>query len=220
MTCPRSRHGEIELWFWVRVFLPQWCRSAQGPGSSWGRWTHCCSIDKELCLLSSFPFSSMMCQLSVVESKSATFPSEKARHLLDDSVLESRSPRRGLALASSSAVTNGLSLGKRPRPAHDSRWATARRVCVCVRHCSARGPRSPLQRGLPAGVARAKEAFASQSPRLYKGPWVCPHPASGPERGKKQRTDMYLRPTVLGRRLPKPGGCCPRGAPSLGSHKP
>ncbi|KAF6126812.1 Ral GEF with PH domain and SH3 binding motif 1 [Phyllostomus discolor] len=53
----------------------------------------------------------MMCQLSVVESKSATFPSEKARHLLDDSVLESRSPRRGLALASSSAVTNGLSLG-------------------------------------------------------------------------------------------------------------
>ncbi|XP_068408368.1 ras-specific guanine nucleotide-releasing factor RalGPS1 isoform X7 [Eschrichtius robustus] len=53
----------------------------------------------------------MMCQLSVVESKSATFPSEKARHLLDDSVLESRSPRRGLALASSSAVTNGLALG-------------------------------------------------------------------------------------------------------------
>ncbi|KAM9082756.1 ras-specific guanine nucleotide-releasing factor RalGPS1 isoform 4-T9 [Megaptera novaeangliae] len=54
---------------------------------------------------------SMMCQLSVVESKSATFPSEKARHLLDDSVLESRSPRRALALASSSAVTNGLALG-------------------------------------------------------------------------------------------------------------
>ncbi|XP_059781635.1 ras-specific guanine nucleotide-releasing factor RalGPS1 isoform X14 [Balaenoptera ricei] len=55
--------------------------------------------------------NNMMCQLSVVESKSATFPSEKARHLLDDSVLESRSPRRGLALASSSAVTNGLTLG-------------------------------------------------------------------------------------------------------------
>ncbi|XP_042101625.1 ras-specific guanine nucleotide-releasing factor RalGPS1 isoform X3 [Ovis aries] len=55
--------------------------------------------------------NNMMCQLSVVESKSATFPSEKARHLLDDSVLEPRSPRRGLALASSSAVTNGLSLG-------------------------------------------------------------------------------------------------------------
>ncbi|XP_070235073.1 ras-specific guanine nucleotide-releasing factor RalGPS1 isoform X3 [Bos mutus] len=55
--------------------------------------------------------NNMMCQLSVVESKSATFPSEKARHLLDDSVLEPRSPRRGLPLASSSAVTNGLSLG-------------------------------------------------------------------------------------------------------------
>ncbi|XP_036892859.1 ras-specific guanine nucleotide-releasing factor RalGPS1 isoform X1 [Sturnira hondurensis] len=55
--------------------------------------------------------NNMMCQLSVVESKSATFPSEKARHLLDDSVLESRSPRRGLALTSSSAITNGLSLG-------------------------------------------------------------------------------------------------------------
>ncbi|XP_024417933.1 ras-specific guanine nucleotide-releasing factor RalGPS1 isoform X1 [Desmodus rotundus] len=55
--------------------------------------------------------NNMMCQLSVVESKSATFPSEKARHLLDDSVLESRSPRRGLAPTSSSAITNGLSLG-------------------------------------------------------------------------------------------------------------
>ncbi|XP_047557086.1 ras-specific guanine nucleotide-releasing factor RalGPS1 isoform X1 [Lutra lutra] len=55
--------------------------------------------------------NNMMCQLSVVESKSATFPSEKARHLLDDSVLESRSPRRALALTSSSAITNGLSLG-------------------------------------------------------------------------------------------------------------
>uniref|UniRef100_A0A452RJX3 Ras-specific guanine nucleotide-releasing factor RalGPS1 n=1 Tax=Ursus americanus TaxID=9643 RepID=A0A452RJX3_URSAM len=71
--------------------------------------------------------NNMMCQLSVVESKSATFPSEKARHLLDDSVLESRSPRRGLALTSSSAVTNGLSLGKRLRPAHDSGRATVRR---------------------------------------------------------------------------------------------
>ncbi|ELK07209.1 Ras-specific guanine nucleotide-releasing factor RalGPS1 [Pteropus alecto] len=55
--------------------------------------------------------NNMMCQLSVVESKSATFPSERARHLLDDSVLESRSPRRGLAPTSPSAVTNGLSLG-------------------------------------------------------------------------------------------------------------
>lgn len=64
----------------------------------------------------------MMCQLSVVESKSATFPSEKARHLLDDSVLESRSPRRGLTLTSST-VTNGLSLGKRLQPAHHRQGA-------------------------------------------------------------------------------------------------
>ncbi|XP_028612937.1 ras-specific guanine nucleotide-releasing factor RalGPS1 isoform X1 [Grammomys surdaster] len=55
--------------------------------------------------------NNLMCQLSVVESKSATFPSEKARHLLDDSVLESRSPRRGLTHTSSTAITNGLSLG-------------------------------------------------------------------------------------------------------------
>ncbi|XP_052038193.1 ras-specific guanine nucleotide-releasing factor RalGPS1 isoform X5 [Apodemus sylvaticus] len=54
--------------------------------------------------------NNLMCQLSVVESKSATFPSEKARHLLDDSVLESRSPRRGLTHTSSTAITNGLSL--------------------------------------------------------------------------------------------------------------
>lgn len=47
----------------------------------------------------------MMCQFSVVESKSATFPTEKPRHLLDDSVLEPHSPARGPAL------TNGLSLG-------------------------------------------------------------------------------------------------------------
>lgn len=106
---------------------------------------HCDSTDKELCLLSSFPFSSMMCQLSVVESKSATFPSEKARHLLDDSVLESRSPRRGLALASSSAVTNGLSLGKRPRPARASggRGPACARVRLSL--CSARRPRSPAE---------------------------------------------------------------------------
>lgn len=71
----------------------------------------------------------MMCQLSVVESKSATFPSEKARHLLDDSVLESRSPRRGPALASSSAVTNGLSLGKRLW-LRTAAWHS--RVCSCL----------------------------------------------------------------------------------------
>lgn len=94
-----------------------------------------------------------MCQLSVVESKSATFPSEKARHLLDDSVLESRSPRRGLALASSSAVTNGLSLGKRLRPPP----TTARRsrgprpgVCSCLSVAVQRP--SALQR--PPGLRR------------------------------------------------------------------
>ncbi|XP_064891378.1 ras-specific guanine nucleotide-releasing factor RalGPS1 isoform X3 [Columba livia] len=48
--------------------------------------------------------NNMMCQFSVVESKSATFPTEKPRHLLDDSVLEPHSPARGPAL------TNGLSL--------------------------------------------------------------------------------------------------------------
>ncbi|KAK4811572.1 hypothetical protein QYF61_016031 [Mycteria americana] len=50
----------------------------------------------------------MMCQLSVVESKSATFPTEKPRHLLDDSVLESHSPARSHAL--NSLFTNGLSI--------------------------------------------------------------------------------------------------------------
>ncbi|XP_054704778.1 ras-specific guanine nucleotide-releasing factor RalGPS1 isoform X5 [Grus americana] len=52
--------------------------------------------------------NNMMCQLSVVESKSATFPTEKPRHLLDDSVLESHSPARGHAL--NSLFTNGLSI--------------------------------------------------------------------------------------------------------------
>lgn len=51
-----------------------------------------------------------MCQFSVVESKSATFPTEKPRHLLDDSVLESHSPARGHA--PNSHFTNGLSIGK------------------------------------------------------------------------------------------------------------
>lgn len=115
------------------------------PGAR-GRCDRCYSVDKELCLLSSFPFSSMMCQLSVVESKSATFPSEKARHLLDDSVLESRSPRRGLALTSSAAITNGLSLGK--RLACTRQWvATAWRVLVSVSHCAAPGGPSPPQKG-------------------------------------------------------------------------
>lgn len=87
----------------------------------------------------------MMCQLSVVESKSATFPSEKARHLLDDSVLESRSPRRGLALTSSSAATNGLSLGKRPG-LHTTAGGPWPGVCsvsvsVTVQHLVASHPR-------------------------------------------------------------------------------
>ncbi|XP_065504291.1 ras-specific guanine nucleotide-releasing factor RalGPS1 isoform X3 [Caloenas nicobarica] len=48
--------------------------------------------------------NNMMCQFGIVESKSATFPTEKPRHLLDDSVLEPHSPARGPAL------TNGLSV--------------------------------------------------------------------------------------------------------------
>ncbi|KGL80385.1 Ras-specific guanine nucleotide-releasing factor RalGPS1 [Tinamus guttatus] len=50
----------------------------------------------------------MMCQFSVVESKSATFPTEKPRHLLDDSVLESHSPARNRVL--SSVFSNGISI--------------------------------------------------------------------------------------------------------------
>ncbi|ETE71134.1 Ras-specific guanine nucleotide-releasing factor RalGPS1, partial [Ophiophagus hannah] len=52
--------------------------------------------------------NNMMCQFSVVESKSATFPTEKQRHLLDDSVLESHSPVRNHPL--NSVFTNGVSL--------------------------------------------------------------------------------------------------------------
>ncbi|XP_062447012.1 ras-specific guanine nucleotide-releasing factor RalGPS1 isoform X2 [Rhea pennata] len=52
--------------------------------------------------------NNMMCQLSVVESKSATFPTEKPRHLLDDSVLESHSPARNHVL--SSVFSNGISI--------------------------------------------------------------------------------------------------------------
>ncbi|XP_068770519.1 ras-specific guanine nucleotide-releasing factor RalGPS1 isoform X2 [Struthio camelus] len=52
--------------------------------------------------------NNMMCQLSVVESKSATFPTEKPRHLLDDSVLESHSPARNHML--SSVFSNGISI--------------------------------------------------------------------------------------------------------------
>ncbi|XP_068513196.1 ras-specific guanine nucleotide-releasing factor RalGPS1 isoform X3 [Anas acuta] len=52
--------------------------------------------------------NNMMCQFSIVESKSATFPTEKPRHLLDDSVLESHSPARSHAL--NSVFTNGISI--------------------------------------------------------------------------------------------------------------
>lgn len=53
---------------------------------------------------------SMMCQFGVVESKSTTFPAkEKARHLLDDSFLESHSPVRNHT--HDSVFTNGISLG-------------------------------------------------------------------------------------------------------------
>lgn len=51
----------------------------------------------------------MMCQLSIVESKSATFPTERPRHLLDDSVLECQSPARGHA--PSARLANGVSIG-------------------------------------------------------------------------------------------------------------
>ncbi|NXU59678.1 RGPS1 factor, partial [Turnix velox] len=51
--------------------------------------------------------NNMMCQFSVVESKSATFPTERPRHLLDDSVLEPPSPPRGHPRAS--LLANGLS---------------------------------------------------------------------------------------------------------------
>ncbi|XP_074017446.1 ras-specific guanine nucleotide-releasing factor RalGPS1 isoform X3 [Numenius arquata] len=51
--------------------------------------------------------NNMMCQFSVVESKSATFPTERPRHLLDDSVLEPHSPPRGHPR--SSLLANGLS---------------------------------------------------------------------------------------------------------------
>ncbi|XP_068105300.1 ras-specific guanine nucleotide-releasing factor RalGPS1 isoform X2 [Hyperolius riggenbachi] len=53
--------------------------------------------------------NNVMCQFSVVESKSATFPSEKQRSLLDDSVLESQSPAR--SSPQPAAFTNGMSIG-------------------------------------------------------------------------------------------------------------
>uniref|UniRef100_A0A672KG96 Ral GEF with PH domain and SH3 binding motif 1 n=1 Tax=Sinocyclocheilus grahami TaxID=75366 RepID=A0A672KG96_SINGR len=53
--------------------------------------------------------SPMMWHFGVVESKSATFPIEKPRHLLDDSFLESQSPARNNP--HSSSVSNGISRG-------------------------------------------------------------------------------------------------------------
>ncbi|KAK1155550.1 ras-specific guanine nucleotide-releasing factor RalGPS1 isoform X2 [Acipenser oxyrinchus oxyrinchus] len=53
--------------------------------------------------------NNVMCQLSVEESKSATFPTEKPRHLLDDSLLESHSPARNLS--QNRVFSNGTSLG-------------------------------------------------------------------------------------------------------------
>ncbi|KAI4884870.1 hypothetical protein NFI96_029910, partial [Prochilodus magdalenae] len=54
--------------------------------------------------------NNMMCQFGVVESKSATLSAkEKARHLLDDSFLESHSPVRNHT--HDSVFTNGISLG-------------------------------------------------------------------------------------------------------------
>ncbi|KAK7895827.1 hypothetical protein WMY93_021152 [Mugilogobius chulae] len=53
--------------------------------------------------------NNMMCQYGMSESRSATFPIEKARHLLDDSFLESQSPVR--TDPHSTSVSNGLSLG-------------------------------------------------------------------------------------------------------------
>lgn len=144
-----------------------------------------------------------MCQLSVVESKSATFPSEKARHLLDDSVLESRSPRRGLALASSSAVTNGLSLGKRlrPPPPHAAAGGHGPACAhVCPSLCSVRQPCS------------GRQGFA-------EGPWVRPHPAGGPEHGRQGEgaaRHTQPRPAVVGRQLSGP----PRDSCPWGSHRP
>lgn len=56
-----------------------------------------------------FFFHSMMYQYGMSESRSASFPIEKARHLLDDSFLESQSPVRNDP--HSTSVSNGLSLG-------------------------------------------------------------------------------------------------------------
>lgn len=142
----------------------------------------------------------MMCQLSVVESKSATFPSEKARHLLDDSVLESRSPRRGLALTSSSAVTNGLSLGKRPA-CTPQRGGRSRRVLVSVCHCAAPGGPSPLQESSePYFLASRVSRRALGLSLCFWWPWALS--MAGKWKGQP---DARLRPAVIGWQLSQPG---------------
>uniref|UniRef100_A0A8C1QT27 Ral GEF with PH domain and SH3 binding motif 1 n=1 Tax=Cyprinus carpio TaxID=7962 RepID=A0A8C1QT27_CYPCA len=96
-----------------KVFIPSSFQFTFLKNSSW-KWltlrntvpnlTHCLCVS----ILSSL--LSMMCQYGVVESKSATFPAkEKARHLLDDSFLESHSPVRNHT--HDSVFTNGISLG-------------------------------------------------------------------------------------------------------------
>ncbi|XP_042618424.1 ras-specific guanine nucleotide-releasing factor RalGPS1-like isoform X2 [Cyprinus carpio] len=67
-----------------------------------------------------------MCQYGVVETKSVTFPAkEKARHLLDDSFLESHSPVRNHT--HDSVFTNGVSLGSRESSFSDELSSTVER---------------------------------------------------------------------------------------------
>lgn len=110
----------------------------------------------------SLPFSSMMCQLSVVESKSATFPTERPRHLLDDSVLEPHSPARGHPLGA--LLANGLSRGRvggrqpcAPKAAEvphgrerGASLAPGQRLVPFMEES-----RSELQRGCPVGFVSA-----------------------------------------------------------------
>uniref|UniRef100_A0A8C2DJD3 Ral GEF with PH domain and SH3 binding motif 1 n=1 Tax=Cyprinus carpio TaxID=7962 RepID=A0A8C2DJD3_CYPCA len=85
------------------IFITTKCTSFS-QGNTVPNLTHCLCVS----ILSSL--LSMMCQYGVVESKSATFPAkEKARHLLDDSFLESHSPVRNHT--HDSVFTNGISLG-------------------------------------------------------------------------------------------------------------
>lgn len=153
----------------------------------------------------------MMCQLSVVESKSATFPSEKARHLLDDSVLESRSPRRGLALTSSSAVTNGLSLGKRPG-LHTTAGPQPACAHVCLSLCSAPWPLA-LQE-VPEPWLPGFQGF-TECPRSVLVLLAALSPEHGRQvegaaRGTPETRRCWL--AAVKARLPPQWGFCPWGA--------